>query len=236
MDPRTPPTVPLAAQPVAGGAGISGRVTDQYQQPAANTFVYAYRNPRSNLRGPADFAAPTDPAGNYFLDLSAGDYYLVARQRQDGSDAGRPRPGDAWALPAANPVRVTLGRTSQVDFQLRSMQQSPVLGDTTLTGGATGFTGLLLDDQGQPVAGAFVLAYRDADFHRMPDHTSLPVDAGGRFILYLPEGGTWCLAARGKTRGQPMAGEPYGVLDGCPQLGESQILDVGAIVLRPYRR
>ncbi|NIQ93398.1 MAG: hypothetical protein GWN87_03715, partial [Desulfuromonadales bacterium] len=58
----------------------------------------------------------------------------------------------------------------------------------------------------------FVLAYRSADFQRMPDLTSMPSDEEGRFVLYVPGPGRYCLAARSKTRGQPRTGEPYGTL------------------------
>lgn len=90
------------------------------------------------------------------------------------------------------------------------------------------------------MAGAFVLAYRSADFRRMPDFTSLPAGPEGQFILYVPEPGSYCLAARRQTRGQPSEGEPYGTLgqgdDSCRQVNTGEILEVGRIILRPHRR
>ena len=80
--------------------GIAGQVTDNTNASATGAYVYAYRNMRSSLRGPADFEAQVDKSGHYFLDLVEGDYYLVARMRQSGADAGPPKAGDAWALPA----------------------------------------------------------------------------------------------------------------------------------------
>jgi hypothetical protein len=219
--------------------GIKGQISDSQGNPARGAFVYAYRNMKSNLRGPADFEALADANGNYFLDLVEGDYYLVARMRQSGADAGPPRVGDAWALPSSNPVTVAPGTISSVDFVLHGINQPMLMREGTLTSGDTGFTGLLVDGEGKPLAGAFVIAYPEADYQRMPEATSPAVGNDGRFHLYVERTGQWCLAARTRTRGQPVAGEPYGILgrsnEGCLTSISGQIIDVGTIRLTPYR-
>lgn len=233
---QPPPTVN------ASQTGISGRVTDRSGRGVADAWVYAYRNTSSSLRGPADFGARTTSGGDYFLDLVEGHYYLIARWRQDGGEAGPPRAGDAWAIQEKNPVLVEEGRIGRVDFRLQGVQagQPVLLRSGSLSQGKTGFTGRLVDSDGQPVPGAFALAYSDPDFRRMPDYTSAVVGADGRFQLYLPAGGRYCLAARTRTRGQPIAGEPYGLLDtedgGCLATVENRLLDVGNIRLSPYQR
>lgn len=219
--------------------GITGQVTDGRGAPAANAYVYAYRSQRSNLRGPADFESLVDEDGRYFLDLVEGGYYLVARMRQSGADAGPPKPGDAWALPARNPVIVEPDATTVVDFTLQGIAQPMLMREGTLTSGDTGFTGTLINAEGQPLAGAFVIAYPDTDFQRMPEATSPAVGEDGRFRLYVDRPGLWCLAARTRTRGQPIAGEPYGTLGGkeksCRETVAGQLIDVGTIQLTPYR-
>lgn len=219
--------------------GIVGHVRDSRSAPAPGAYIYAYRNPHSNLRGPADFEAQVDQDGSYFLDLVEGDYYLVARMRRSGADAGPPKPGDAWALPAKNPVTVTPGAVTTVNFVLQGISQPMLMREGSLTSGDTGFTGLLVDVGGQPLTGAFVIAYPDTDYQHMPEATSPAVGEDGRFHLYVTRIGQWCLAARTRTRGQPIAGEPYGVLakheGGCPKAVPGQIIDVGAIQLKPYR-
>lgn len=215
-------------------------MADRQDLPAPGAFVYAYRAPRGGLRGPADFEARVGEDGRYFLDLAEGSYYLVARLRRGGGDAGPPRPGDAWALYPRNPVTVEEGRTSLADFLLQGVTQPMLMRQGSLTGGDTGFTGRIVDGQGRPVAGAFALAYEGGDFRRMPDFTSAAVGEDGAFALYVSEPGTYCLAARTRTRGQPMAGELYGTLGegerGCRKLERGRIEDVGEIVVTPYRR
>ncbi len=225
----------------AGQTGISGRVSDRADRGVADAWVYAYRNTSSSLRGPADFGVRTDSRGDYFLDMVDGSYYLIARWRQDGGEAGPPRAGDAWAILEKNPIQVESGRISRADFRLRGVQagQPVLLRSGSLSQGKTGFTGRLVDSSGEPLPGAFALAYSDLDFRRMPDYTSAVVGSDGRFQLYLP-GGRYCLAARTRTRGQPVAGEPYGLLDagdsGCLATVENSLIDVGNIRLSPYQR
>jgi hypothetical protein len=238
---------PVAAPPAlvlesrdSSVTGIAGTVTDHNGLPASGAYVYAYRSPRGGLRGPADFEAVVGNDGGYLLDLIEGSYHLVARRRPDGGDAGPPRAGDAWALPAKNPVTVTPGRLVPVDFVLQTVSQPRLMREGTLTGGDTGLTGILVDDQGHPVSGAFALAYADSDYRRMPAATSPAVGEDGRFTLYVDRPGRWCLAARTRTRGQPIPGELYGVLDegakGCRQVSPGQLIDVGPIRLFPYHR
>jgi len=220
--------------------GIAGTVTGRDGTPAVGAYVYAYRSARGGLRGPADFEAAVGVDGRYLLDLVEGSYHLVARQRPEGGDAGPPRPGDAWALPAKNPVEVRPGELATVDFVLHTVVQPMLMREGTLTGGDTGFTGLLIDAAGHPVSGAFVLGYPDGDYRRMPEATSPAVGADGYFTLYVDRPGRWCLAARTRTRGQPVAGELFGVLgDGeaaCRELRAGEVLEIGTIHLAPYRR
>jgi hypothetical protein len=192
------------------------------------------------MRGPADFEAVVGVDGHYFLDVVEGRYHLVARMRQGGADAGPPRPGDAWSIYSGNPVTVSAGRTSRANFRLQGVAQPMLLKQGSLTSGDTGFSGRVVDSDGHPVAGAFALAYADVDFRRMPDHTSPAVGEDGRFALFVPKGGRFCLAVRTKTRGQPMAGELYGVLGvgeaGCREISSGVLLDVGDITVAPYNK
>ncbi|WP_305042186.1 carboxypeptidase-like regulatory domain-containing protein [Geoalkalibacter sp.] len=235
----TPPA-PESASWVAGPLGIAGTVVDGQGEPARGAVVYAYRSARAGLRGPADFAAPVDEQGRYFLDLVEGRYHLVARRRASGEDAGPPRPGDAWAPHPRNPLEVRPGFTTQADFRLLAITQPMIMKQGTLTSGDTGFSGVVRDAQGRPVSGALVLAYRDRNFQRMPDHTAPATGEDGFFTLYLPEAGSYCLVVRTRTRGQPTAGELHAVLgegaQACPEARRGEIRDLGPIVVRPYGR
>ena len=223
-----------------GPGSVSGTVLTPEGSPAVGAYVYAYRSNSKGLRGPADFAASVDVDGYYTLDVIQGEYHLIARQRQSGGGSGPPRTGDAWAVYANNPVMINGPDIGPADFRLQAGTGLHQVRQGSLTSGETGFSGRLNDSEGEPVEGAFVLAYRTADFRQMPDFTSLPAGADGRFVLYVPDSGSYCLAARKQTRGQPREGEPYGTLgqdeESCRQVNSGQILDVGTIILRPHRR
>lgn len=219
--------------------GVYGQVTDQAGVPAAGAWVYAYRSARSGLRGPADFAAIVDPDGGYVLDLVEGDYWLVARFRQGRTDSGPPRAGDSWSPYQRNPVRVSAGKGRQVDFSLHTVVSPQVMRLGAATDGQTGLRGRLVDVNGETLPGGFAFVHRSAEQNGMPDFTSQPASADGLFELFVDKGGTFCLAGRMRTRGQPVAGEPFGRLEngsrGCLVLKTGEVRDVGDLVLRPFR-
>ncbi|PLX80997.1 MAG: hypothetical protein C0616_05910 [Desulfuromonas sp.] len=219
--------------------GVYGRVVDQAGVPAVGAWVYAYRSARSGLRGPADFAAIVDSDGGYVLDLVDGEYWLVARYRQGRADSGPPRAGDSWAPYRRNPVRVSEGQGLRADFRLQTVVSPQVMHLGTQADGQTGFSGRLVDSAGEPLSGGFAFVHRLAEQNGMPAFTSQPVGTDGRFQLFVDAGGNFCLAGRLRTRGQPVAGEPFGRLEngnkGCLMLEQGEIREVGDLVLRPFR-
>lgn len=241
---QPPAPEPGAPEPrpdyVPGPSGIAGEVHDSLGHPAVGAFVYAYLSDRGGLRGPADFGAVVDEDGRYFLDLHEGQYFLVARQRAAGAPAGPPRPGDAWAPHPGNPLEVRSETTTRADFRLLAITQPLIMKQGTLTSGDTGFSGQIRDAEDLPVSGAVVMAYRDRDFQRMPDHTALATGEDGVFTLYVPDAGSYCLVARTRTRGQPVQGELYGTLgsgeQACREVRRGEIQDLGVIRVRPYRQ
>ena len=225
---------PIVSKPE--DTGIRGVVRDASGAPLAGASVFVYRNDRSGLRGPADFAAISDGEGRYLLDMVPGRYYLVARLRTTGSDSGPPRPGDAWALPASNPVVLTQGVIHELDLTLQQVQDQRIV-SSTLTTGPFSIRGTLLDPSGAPLAGAMALAYREPDQHRRPDFSATPSAADGSFILYLPDAGPWCLVLRQHTRGQLRRGELHAAFgsegERCTLTAAEQH-DLGTISLAPF--
>jgi hypothetical protein len=205
-----------ANQAAAPTQGIRGRLTYQ-GRPLSGASVLAYRRQSANFLGPADFAsAPSGADGSYVIDLVEGSYWLVARKRASGSDAGPLVPGDLQRIHPGNPATVSAGAFTVVDLELEEMRDLMFSRSGPRGPTATGIRGRITDESGAPAAWVFAIAYTSADMRRVPDYTSAMTAADGRFVIYLPAGGRYWVGARKHIRDKPAPGEPYGLYEGSP--------------------
>lgn len=206
-----------AAISVAAPAqGVRGTLTHQ-GRPLAGASVFAYRRQSSNFLGPADFAsAPSGREGSYLIDLVEGGYWLVARKRASGSDAGPLVPGDLQRIHPGNPATVSAGAFTAVDLDLEEMRDLMFSRTGPRGPTATGIRGRITDESGAPAAWVFAIAYTSAEMRRVPDFTSAMTGDDGRFVIYLPAGGRYWVGARKHIREKPAPGEPFGLYEGSP--------------------
>jgi hypothetical protein len=234
---------PLPRPPAAAGApaqGVRGRLSYQ-GRPIAGVSVYAYRRQSANFLGPADFAsAPSGRDGSYLIDLVEGQYWLVARKRASGSDAGPLVPGDLQRINPGNPAPVAAGAFTTVDFELEEMRDLMFSRTAARGPTATGIRGRITDAAGAPVAWVFAIAYTSADMRRVPDFTSAMTAADGRYVIYLPAGGRYWVGARSHIREKPAPGEPFGLWEGAPdhavEVAPGTFADGIDIVLKGFGR
>lgn len=210
---------PQPGRPAAGAArqetqGIRGTLT--YRGEALEgAYVYAYRSASTGLLGPADFASNlTGPDGRYTLELVRGPYHIVARKRLSGEDSGPLAMGDFYSIYPSNPVSVEEGRYRVVDLDLVQMKDPLFFQGLSRRTTGTGIRGTIVDGEGRPVPWVFAMVYTSGDMKRMPAYTSVMTGTDGTFVIYLPGGGRYWLAARKNIRGRPRAGEPYGLYEG----------------------
>jgi hypothetical protein len=200
-----------------GHTGISGKVTLKANgSPLAGAYINIYPNTISNLLGPSEFlSAPTAPDGSYKIDLPPGDYYVVARKRSSGLPNGPLTTGDYYSDYQRILARVADGKLTQVDLRMARMK-APMFfkKDLSDTKTDTGIRGVLIDEQGKPVPGGFAIAYVNDNLQRLPDFASTLTNQNGEFTLYLPQGGTYYLAARIQAWDMPHQGELYGKYGG----------------------
>jgi len=197
-----------------GVTAIAGTVyIAEGRTPLAGAYVNVYPDTISNLLGPSQFISlPTADDGSYTIDLPPGTYYVVARKRISGDPTGPLSTGDFYSEHQRVVTTVVNNRTALVDLELVPMKAPMFFKKMVVeTESDTGFRGRLVDSGGQPVMGGFAMAYRDPEMKRLPDYASTLSDRDGRFTLYLPEGGTFYLAARVHAWDMPRPGEPYGI-------------------------
>jgi hypothetical protein len=200
-----------------GRTGLRGQIAVKDNgAPLAGAFVNIYPDTISNLLGPSQFiSSPTDAQGRYQIEVPPGVYYVVARKRLSGQPTGPLEPGDFYSEHQRIKVRVEAGRLAVVDLPVVAMKapmffKSRVVDRET----TTGIHGSLVDQAGKPVMGGFAMAYADPEMKRLPDFASTLSDEQGHFTIYLPEGGTFYLAARIHAWDMPTPGEPYGKYGG----------------------
>jgi len=199
-----------AAAPESTSGGSQGVVSGKVVVPLEEAFVYIYQK-GMDLYGPA-FAVSraTGPDGRFELPLPDGEYILVVRKRAAGDAAGPVVAGDHKS--AFIPVTVAGGRlemTVEAPMKIGDERQVAKEGTTT----RTGLTGFVTDIDGQPVEGARVHVYDHVQMSERPKFVSEKTGADGAYIVYLPVGGTYYLAARDKFGGPPKIGDLYGRYD-----------------------
>jgi len=200
-----------------GRTGISGKVrlkTDA--SPLAGAYINIYPNTISNLLGPSQFlSAPTAMDGSYSIELPPGTYYVVARKRNSGEANGPLKTGDYYSEHQRIIAEVAESKLTQVNLEMAQMK-APMFFKKNLaeTRTDTGIRGVLIDQQGHPVPGGFAIAYTDKNLQRLPDFASTLTNQQGEFTLYLPQGGSYYLAARIHAWDMPREGELYGKLGG----------------------
>jgi len=77
----------------------------------------------------------------------------------------------------------------------------------------TSFAGTVYDSEGEPLVGIRVHVYDHIQMSERPKFVSDKTGPDGTYKLFLPEGGTYYIAARDKIGGPPKVGDLYGRYD-----------------------
>jgi len=188
-----------------------GRVHGTVVSPLEGSYLYVYKK-GMDLYGPAyAVSEATGPDGGFSLALPPGDYTIVARRRENGETVGPVVAGDQKS------DFIQLSVSGDGDRELSIVAPTKVGDSRRLTKQAevtkTGLTGRITDADGNPVKGARVHVYDHVQMSERPKYVSEKTGPDGRYMLYLPEGGTYYLAARDKFGGPPKLGDLYGRYD-----------------------
>jgi len=193
----------------AGSTSLT-QVSGTVMTPLEGAYLYIYRK-GMDLYGPA-FAVsePTGPDGGFSFTLPDGDYVAVARKRKAGEAAGPVVAGDF----KSEFINISV-RGSKVELAViapMKVGDERRLAEAAVTGG-TGLSGTILDVDGKPVQDARVHVYDHVQMSERPKFVSEKTGPDGHYLIHLPEGGTYYLAARDKFGGPPKVGDLYGRYD-----------------------
>lgn len=209
-------------------------------EPVADAFVYVYTRGNA-LTGPSyGQVVQSDERGFFRLNLSAGQYWLSARRRSDGSRVGDVSAGDLSGEYPGNPLKLETGQQRTLtNWPLRVVSETALekkreQGKFTRT--STWLSGRVIDEDQLPLSGIYLFAYRDSRMIGKPDFISMPSAKDGTFSLYLDQGGEFYVGARSTFGGPLEPGERVGTYDQRPDHGvlvkKDQQIPLGDIVVR----
>jgi len=171
---------------------LAGQVVDLEGKPVQGAELFAYQTPQ--VRRPADFISRgTGSDGHYRIELPAGKYWLVARQRA-GARFGPLVTGGRHSGEARE-VEGEAGEEISLDFtvaDIREMAAQTPRGESDFQS----VEGRILDRHGKPVAGAYAFARGEGGDEGVPEFVSAYSGATGSYNLQLPPGSYRIGAAR----------------------------------------
>jgi hypothetical protein len=202
---------PLACNPAKpAGGGNEAVVKGVASTPMEDTYIFVYKEDQ-DLYGPAfATAGPTAADGAFTLNLPPGRYLFVSRRRSEGDTGGPVRSGDYRSKPVG-PVEVRAGEPLVLNLLVeKKVGETKTLPVKEAVEGRTGISGRIVDADGKPVAKVRVHVYSYVQMSERPKYVSNETGPDGRYVIHLPEGGTYYLAARNRFGGPPKLGDLYG--------------------------
>jgi hypothetical protein len=199
-------------------SAITGKLTFQGEK-VEKTYLYAYKSPMGEFRGPADLLQPV-AKGDFTVRLPPGTYYLVARKRRtSGGPYGPIAIGDLFNFYPLNPVILKKGEQLSIELPLIERLSQLEEGE----GDYRGLTVLVVDPSGKPLAGRYVLAYGEPGRTGPPAASAGPTGAEGTVVLNAPPSARY-LRVRQNLGGPVEEGEAVGdgELPTSPATGEKQ--------------
>ena len=177
-------TAEKAAASIEGPSVFKGKISDVAGRPVEGARVFVYDS--TDVRRTANFiSAGSDKDGLFSVVLPPGKYWAIARLKKT-EDYGPLMPGDKHSG-EPNEVEVVFRGEVAMDFVVADLKEA-----LRARGNArerpVQIAGRIIDGDGTPVRGAYVIAHKSGTVNGIPDYLSAWVDDDGRYTLYLPKG------------------------------------------------
>jgi carboxypeptidase family protein len=164
---------------------LTGRVRDVAGKPVEGAEIFIYSG--AEVRRTADFiSSPSDTEGRYSIFLPPGTYWCIARYRKNGARFGPLMPGDKHS---GEPMEIEVSRGPVLaDFAVADLKEAASLIKKKTREDYVKITGRILERDGKPARGVYVIASTTRSITKIPDYLSPWTDDTGRYTLYLPRG------------------------------------------------
>ncbi len=201
------------------GSGTLTGVVTYMGKPLAGVYVTLYLDAKADFKGQGySSSPPTGKSGKFRVDLlPESDYFVIARKRATGANAGPLTDGDYFGYYVGNPVTVKAGKTADISLEVISKAGEIGKDDSLFRNTGTQIRGRITDKDGHVVKGAYAFAYKEKVMaHKRPAFISRQVDDKGGYVINVAEGGTYYIGARSAYGDSPGIGEWYGRYDATP--------------------
>jgi len=192
---------------------ISGKLMIKDSGPMADGLVHFFNAETGPIPDPdkywrvPDFITDIKENGEFTTELNEGKYYIGAIKRISGKkEIGPPLIGDYFFISQdkdGTPKMYSVKKGE--DISTGTISEAIPFKGCVIKDKITAIEGRVLIDDGKPVEGALVFAYRSSAMSDRPEFVSDRTDKDGKFILRVYEGGPYYLRARDLYGGGPPA-------------------------------
>ncbi len=194
----------------AGTASSSG-VRGVVMTPVEGAYIFVYEKGAEPHGPPYVMSEPTKADGSFEVGLPDGEYTIVARKHKDGEPGSPLREGKDKKSPMVD-IIVKNGVIQTQNLVIRTKEDDKKYFGAWAPSD-TSISGKILDSDGNPMQGFRVQVYTYAQMSERPKYVSDKTGPDGKFVVYLPKGGTYYLQARDTFGGPPKVGDFYGRYD-----------------------
>lgn len=191
-------------------SSISSGVHGVATAPVEGVYIFIYEKGADPHGPPYTMSEATGPDGSFSVNLPDGEYTLVARKHKSGLPGSPLSEGDQKS--PIVPVTVKGGKLTAETVMLVPKSDDVKFFEATPVSD-TALSGKILDSDGNPMKGFRVHVYTYAQMSERPKYVSAATGPDGKFVVYLPKGGTYYIAARDHFGGPPKIGDFYGRYD-----------------------
>jgi len=192
------------------GSGVALARSSMVVEPVEGAYLFVYEKGADPHGPPFAMSRASAVDGSYDLELPDGEYTIVARKHKNGLPGSPLNEGDQ----KSEPVTVTVkGGKAAMPVILLAQKKDDVKHFEASGQSDTSISGRITDSDGNPVRNFRVHVYTYAQMSERPKYVSAATGPDGRYIVFLPKGGTYYIAARDHFGGPPKIGDFFGRYD-----------------------